>query len=291
MYKTLHERSEELLEQRIRRLNHNHDFNFVFMGDSRGNGPNDQCFTMNGEFELVLKKAAELDPLFIIFGGDTVYTGERAFLEDFVRVVEKYAPHIPMFVCVGNHDELHLAQSNLENFRSTIGKVHWVIDIPEYAFRCIALNNIKSPLNSTYGFTDLELNYLEKKLQNNPYNTLLAMHAQPKIGRWASYDGFPVDTPQSLRFFDLIQQHHVKKVLVSHVHAYDEQFIRKNSDDTFTLGIGTDFVLSGGAGAPLEIDPALILNDFNFVEFFVCKHHILGPLLWRIFGIPRKSCI
>ena len=41
----------------------------------------------------------------------------------------------------------------------------------------------------------------------------------------------------------------MSKVLVSHVHAYDEQFISKNCDGTFTLGKGTDFILSG-AGAP-----------------------------------------
>ena len=34
---------------------------------------------MSGEFELVLQRATELDPLFIIHGGDTVYTGEEIF--------------------------------------------------------------------------------------------------------------------------------------------------------------------------------------------------------------------
>lgn len=141
---TLHERSEKLLEWRIDKLKHNH-FNFIFLGDSRGNGNNDNCFTMNGHFELVLEKAVELDPLFIIHGGDNFFTGELAFLEHFVKVVKKIAPNIPVFLCVGNHDELLRVESNLENFRTTIGKVHWVIDIPKVNFLGIAVNNIISP--------------------------------------------------------------------------------------------------------------------------------------------------
>lgn len=291
MSMTLHQRSERLLQKRISGLKNTNNFNFIFLGDSRGDGPNDNCFTMGGEFELVLKKAVELNPLFIIHGGDTVYTGQRAYLNHFVQVVKKIAPDIPVFVCVGNHDELPLNESNLENFRSTIGNVHWVVDIPKFNFRCIALNNIISPKNKEYGFTNTELSYLEKQLHHAPHNTILAMHAQPNIGRWSTLGGFPVDTDQSKRFFDLIQNHHVKKVLVSHVHAYDEQFIRKNRDETITLGSGTDFVLSGGAGAPLDFEPPLILNDFNFVEFVVKRNHISGPILWRNFGIPSHSCI
>lgn len=290
MAQTLHERSEKLLKQRISCLDHT-GFNFVFLGDSRGAGPADQCYTMSGEFELVLKKAVELDPLFIIHGGDTVYTGEKKYLQDFVKVVESISPNIPVFVCVGNHDELFIDESNLQNFRSTIGKVHWVIDVPRFYFRTIALNNIISPKNKIYGFTDNEINYLRRQLKNSPRQTILAMHAQPNVGRWTNLEGFPVNTPQSQTFFDLVQQNHVKKVLVSHVHAYDEQFITKNRDGTFTLGRGTDFVLSGGAGAPLDLEPPLILNDYNLTEFFVTKDIISAPLLWRDFGKPRRSCI
>jgi len=294
MSMTLHERSMHLLKKRIHSPRFKDKFNFIFLGDSRGRGNKDGCFTMSGEFELVLKKAVELDPLFIVHGGDTVFTGEIAYLKDFVRVVEKYAPDIPVFVCLGNHDVPNQNPINLENFESIIGKVHWVISIPSANFRCIAVNNLLSLSGpSKYGFTDQELSILEKHLQNNPRNTVVAMHAEPEVGRWIGQDGFPINTPESQRFFDLIQQHHVKKVLVSHVHAYDEQFIMKNSDGTVTTGNGTDFVLSGGAGAELENDPNLVLTliDFHFVEFFVDRCNIRGPLLWRVFGTPRKPCI
>lgn len=291
MSKTLHERSFHLLKKRIHKPKFKDNFNFVFLGDSRGRGPTDGCFTMSGEFELVLKKAVELDPLFIVHGGDTVFTGEIEYLQDFVRVVKKIARDIPVFVCVGNHDVPNSNPINVENFEATIGKVHWVINIPKKNFRCIAVNNVLSRTGpQKYGFSEQELFILQKHLQNNPRNTVVAMHAEPEAGRWTGLDGFPVKTPDSQRFFDLIQQHHVKKVLVSHVHAYDEQFIMKN-DGAVTTGKGIDFVLSGGAGAELENDQNLTLTDFNFVEFFVDKSHILGPLLWRVFGTPRKPCI
>jgi 3',5'-cyclic-AMP phosphodiesterase len=289
---TLHERSEKLLKRKIRELNHD-KFHFVYMGDSRGLGPVDNCFTMSGEFELVLKQALKLDPLFIVHGGDTVFTGEKQYLEHFVRYVEEKAPDIPIFVAIGNHDELFIDQSNVENFEATIGEVHWKIDIPEFDFRAFALNNIISPRNAIYGFTDSELEYLEHQLMTSPRNTLITMHAQPSIGRWSTLDGFPVDTPESQRFFQLINQYRikVKKVLLSHVHAYDEQFIQKSSGDGLILGRGTDYVLSGGAGAPLDTEIPLIYDDFNFVEFFVKKHGVSSPDLKKVIGTPRRPCV
>lgn len=289
---TLHERSEKLLERKIRELHHK-EFRFVFMGDSRGKGSADNCFTMSGEFELVLKQALKLNPLFIIHGGDAVFTGEKQYLEHFVNYVEEVAPDMPMFVSIGNHDELYLNQSNVENFEDTIGKVHWEINIPKFDFRCFALNNIISPRNSIYGFTDLELAYFEHQLKVSPQNTVIVMHAQPNIGRWSTLDGFPVDTLESQRFFQLINRYKskVKKVLVSHVHAYDEQFIEQRCDGKLILGRGTDYVLSGGAGAPLDTEIPLIYNDYNFVQFFVNEHGVSSPDLNKIIGFSKKPCV
>lgn len=77
MAETLHERSERLLKARIKQVNPNQkNFTFVFLGDSRG--PNNNCF-LSGEFELVLKQAVRRNPLFIVHGGDTVFTGKKEF--------------------------------------------------------------------------------------------------------------------------------------------------------------------------------------------------------------------
>jgi 3',5'-cyclic-AMP phosphodiesterase len=265
----------------------------LYMGDSRGLGPTDNCFTMSGEFELVLKQALKLNPLFIVHGGDTVFTGEKQYLEHFVHYVEEKSPDMPIFVAIGNHDELFIDKSNVENFEATIGEVHWKIDIPEFDFRCFALNNIISPKNAIYGFIDSELDYLEHQLKSSPCNTLITMHAEPSIGRWTTLDGFPVGTPESQRFFQLINQYRakVKKVLLSHVHAYDEQFIEKSIGDGLILGRGTDYVLSGGAGAPLDTEIPLIYDNFNFVQFLVKKHGVSSPDLNKTIGTPKKTCV
>lgn len=292
MKETLHERSMRLLRLRLRRLRSRKDFKFVFLGDSRGTS--NECF-LSGEFELVLRQAAARKPLFIVHGGDTVFTGERAFMEHFVQVVKKIAPHIPMFVCVGNHDEQFIGVSNTENFEATIGQIHWRINVPKFHFQCIALNDVINPgkpgVPAVYGFTPSELDYLEMRLAKSPRNTLLAMHAEPGVGRWAKADGFPPE--QSIRFFQLLEQHRnkVKKVLVSHVHAYDEQFIELNPvDNSIVLAKGIDYVLSGGAGAPLETDP-FILNQYHFVEFTVNKHRVSSPQLFKVLGTPRTPCL
>lgn len=295
MPQSLHQRSERLLKERISRLRPNQQaFRFIFLGDSRGTGNN--CF-LSGEFELVLKQAVARNPLFIVHGGDTVFSGTKPFLQHFVEIVEKFAPHIPVFCCVGNHDELFNGTSNLENFRSTIGHVHWRINVPQFYFRCIALNNVINPGSPTmapiYGFTNSELAYLERQLKNIPRNTLLAMHVQPSAGRWKgkTFDGFPVTTPNNKKFLQLVTQHQakIKRVLVSHIHAYDQQFIKQNS--ILQIGRGTNYVLSGGAGAPLDTNPLLTYTNFNFTEFTVTKNRVSSPDLFRIIGTPSKECL
>jgi 3',5'-cyclic-AMP phosphodiesterase len=234
---------------------------------------------------------------YIVHGGDTVFTGKQEFMRHFVETALRIAPKIPMFVCVGNHDELFINKSNLANFRATIGRVHWVVNIPRLHFRCIALNNVINPgmphVKPTYGFTNSELNYLESQLKTSPRNTVLAMHVQPSVGRWSGsiLEGFPINTASSKRFFHLLSQSQsrVKKVLVSHIHAYDEEFLKGNG--VVFRGQGIDFVLSGGAGAPLDKKPPLIYNNFHFTEFSVTKNRITSPDLWRVFGAPSKPCI
>lgn len=295
MPQTLHARSEQLLKERIKILKPNQQsFRYIFLGDSRGSG--NSCF-LSGEFELVLKQAAARNPLFIVHGGDTVFSGTKNNLQHFVDVVEKFAPGIPVFCCVGNHDELFNGMSNLQNFRSTIGIIHWRINIPPFHFRCIALNNVINPgspsMAPIYGFTNSELAYLERQLRTSPRNTLLATHVQPAAGRWKGkeFEGFPVNTPNNKRFLQLVTQHQskIKRVLVSHVHAYDQQFIKQNS--VLQMGRGTNYVLSGGAGAPLDTNPILTYTNFSFTELKVTKNRVSSPDLFRVFGTPTTKCL
>lgn len=130
-------------------------------------------------------------------------------------------------------------------------------------------------------FTPGEVARAAAILRTGPRHTLLAMHAEPAAGRWASLDGYPVDTPKSVVFFRLLSRYRskVKHVLVSHVHAYDEQFVERR-DRTAVLGQGTDFVVSGGAGAPLDEAP-LIYNQYHFLEFSVTRDRVSSPDLFQ----------
>ncbi len=283
---TLHERSERLLAERMKKIKPTQGkFKFIFLGDSRG--PDEKHF-LGEAYESVLQQAVAKNPLFIIHGGDTVYRGRRPYLKHFVQVTKKIAPDIPVFVLVGNHDQLPTGVSNLENFRRIIGRVHFIVNVPRFCFRIIALNNIIHPrgpnTHAEYGFTPREIAYLKSQLNKNiPKNTVLAMHTPPAVGRWSTH-GFPVNTATSKKFFDLLSRHSnkVKKVLVSHIHAYDEEFMRKNNP--ILLGRGIDYVLSGGAGAPIREQERFIWNGFHFVEFSVTKNRISSPDLWRVFS-------
>jgi energy-converting hydrogenase Eha subunit F len=64
---TLYERSLKKLEANLKTASPD-DFMFVVLGDSRDN---------DEVFQKILAEAAKLRPLFILHGGDTVYTGRR----------------------------------------------------------------------------------------------------------------------------------------------------------------------------------------------------------------------
>lgn len=165
-------------------------------------------------------------------------------------------------------------------------------NVPQFYFRIIALNNIIHPrgpnTHAEYGFTTGEIAYLRAQLNNNiPHNTVVAMHAPPAVGRWSTH-AFPVNTATSKEYFDLVARHsnRVKKVLVSHIHAYDEEFMRKNNP--VLLGRGIDYVLSGRASAPIREKERYIWNGFHYVEFSLTKNRISSPDLWRVFAPPGR---
>lgn len=50
------------------------------------------------------------------------------------------------------------------------------------------------------------------------------------------------------------------------------------------FGRGIDFVLLGGVGVFFDFELFLILNNYNFIEFFVSRYDILGFFFWKDFG-------
>lgn len=203
------------------------DFNIVFFGDSwYGDG-----HASNYVFEDCLREAALYNPLFILHGGDIVFSGTEPQLQFFSDRVRTLLPEIPLFVTVGNH-ETDGVGGPTTLFQRIIGPLHFSLDLPRFNLTLIALNNLD------YKLTPSELQYLHDRLCCRRRTTLVSMHIPPKGGLWKN--STYTFTEGAEMFFRLIRNK-VSRVLVSHIHAFGVSDIH-----------GTEYILSGGGGASLE---------------------------------------
>jgi hypothetical protein len=97
--------------------------------------------------------------------------------------------------------------------------------------------------NADGTFPDERLTWLDQQL-TTPLRKMLFMHKPPAVGNWAhAFDASPW-TQNADRFTALASQRAVDRVFLGHIHAYEEKEIG-----------GVRYVVSGGAGAPLDPAP------------------------------------
>ena len=188
---------------------------FVFMGDNRGN---------DRKFKEMLQRAQELDPLFILHGGDIAETGSADELSHFLDVVKSVKGLPPLFVVRGNHE------MNAALFEKMIGPLNFVIDSQRLGLRLVALDN------SNYVLSERELSFLSKNLDQKRQNQIVSMHIPPTTDRWPKHS-FDKGKKELL---SLMSDRNVTMGLFAHIHLFDKDIIK-----------GIPCIISGGAGAQL----------------------------------------
>ncbi len=202
---------------------------FAVLGDSR-NGMN--------VLEAALGKVEELKPAFSVFTGDLV--GESTDNEwNAVRtVLDTTVKDVPVFPVVGNH----------ETYAKGVGMFLEVFGNPsagaggplDYSFdyggaRFIMMDNSRDGAYGPEGFSDQQIAWLERKLQDAPALRFVAAHKPPSTAKWehAFYNN-------SKKFMAVCEKYKVTAGLFGHIHFYDR----------YQKG-GVTYMIAGGAGAPL----------------------------------------
>ena len=211
---TLYSDSVKALESRLSSADPN-QWCFVFMGDNRGN---------DRKFVEILKRAKDINPLFILHGGDISERGGTKELSHFVDVVTSVKDLPPLFVVRGNHE------TNSALFEKMIGPLNFVIDSQKLGLHLVAVDN------ANYSLTNKALSFLSTNLDNKRQNQFVSMHIPPKTDRWPKH----TFDKGSNELFQLMADRHVKIGLFSHVHLFDEDTIKN-----------IPYIISGGAGAQL----------------------------------------
>ncbi len=234
---TLYDRSLRKLEKNLQTSSPD-DFTFIVMGDSRDN---------EEVFKKILASVDKLRPLFVLHGGDTVFTGREKKFDHFLDIAETYLPDTPIFVVIGNHE----LTNNIKNphgktiFREKIGPLNYVLDIKKLGIKIVALDN------SLYELTPAQLNYLEEQLTTPRKYKFVIMHIPPETQKWQHSHLFSKGTD---RLKQIMAEKKVSMAFFSHLHLYAQDEVK-----------GVKYIITGGAAAPLHSHIAFGEHFYHYI--------------------------
>jgi Icc-related predicted phosphoesterase len=238
---TLYSNSMKTLESRYASADPNR-WSFVFVGDNRGN---------DRKFVEILQRAKDINPLFILHGGDISERGNSQELSHFLDVVKSIKDLPPLFVVRGNHE------SNPSLFEKMIGPFNFAIDNQKLGLRLVSVDN------SNYLLKKEELSFLSTNLDNKRQHQFVSMHIPPKTERWPRHS-FEMGSNE---LFQLMTDRKVEMGLFAHIHLFDADMINN-----------IPYIISGGAGASLTWFGYSGDADYHLVIIEVVK----GKVTYRV---------
>ncbi|HUH66399.1 MAG TPA: metallophosphoesterase [Syntrophales bacterium] len=234
---TLYEKSLKKLEENLKTASPD-DFMFIVMGDSRDN---------DEVFKKILSTAAKLRPLFILHGGDAVFTGREKKFDHFIDIAEGALPETPLFVTIGNHDLTNNVKSvhGKQIFQEKIGPLNYALDLKKLGVKIVALDN------SLYELTPIQLQYLEEQLTTKRKYKFVIMHVPPETDRWQDSHCF---TKGADRLKQILAEKKVSVAFFSHLHLYAQDEVK-----------GVTYIITGGAAAPLQTRVSFGEHYYHFI--------------------------
>ena len=234
---TLYERSLQKLEENLKTAPPD-DFMFVVMGDSRDS---DEIF------KKILTAAAKLKPLFILHGGDTVFTGRGKKFNRFLDIAESTLQDTPIFVVIGNHELTNNINSphGKQMFQEKIGPLNYALDLKKLSMRIVALDD------SVYELIPTQLQYLEDQLTAKRKYKFVIMHIPPETQKWQHNHCFIKGAD---RLKQIMAEKKVSVAFFSHLHIYAQDEVK-----------GVKYIITGGAAAPLYMSVPFGEHSYHFI--------------------------
>lgn len=243
----------------INYVKNNRHVGFVLLGDSHltcNKIESDKyILDSNGnQYKKILNhivKNQKINPMFIIHGGDVVNAGDdtnsfEAFVATTKSILSKAS--IPIFVSVGNHDYDRYKVS-IENFKSYIGPIRGVIEIPGTYIKYIYLNSHYSdaPLNlyrPKFSKKDIDLLLNESKIINNKYSYIIDFHTPlARSSSSLNFNDHELPSQETDKFFNSIKGLKVIGIFCHHKHvAYKTKINMHHSNKS------TRYVVTGCGG-------------------------------------------
>jgi len=188
-------------------------YSVVVTGDNRDG---------DGVFRQILKQAAYYQPRFMIHTGDFVASGYQREYRHFLQTLQQAA--FPVLATIGNHE---IYNGGRRWFNQYFGPDSFALAYgPD---RYIFVDNADGEVRPE------QLAWLESELQIPARYRMVVMHMPPRNLYW--FHAFSKGAQELMKLVESYQAHYV---LMGHMHIYDKM-----------LHNGVNYLISGGAGAPL----------------------------------------
>lgn len=230
-------------------------FDFIVLGDNR---PAGRGLPITDTFKEMLAEVAMIHPAFVLSSGDLVYGNEepletyRHEMDDMQSLLGKLG--VPFYNAPGNHEIAQRPEFEKE-YVSRFGALFGSFEYGGWRFIALSTDQGDAAAN----ISPAEQSFLSEQFQKD-MPTCVYMH-RPIFARKAhAEEGATVKQAASLH--ELFKSHGVRAVFEGHDHVYNHQ-----QHD------GIDYIISGGAGAPLDALP----QDGGFFHYIVA--HVDGSTI------------
>lgn len=194
-------------------------------------------------FQMAIDKANELNPDFVLTGGDLVYDVMRGNQERGDTLFSLYTEMIkgfnmPVYHCVGNHDLFGIYEESPEDsnhpdykygmFERYLGKTYYSFDHKGWHF--IVLNSLDVTPNKRYTgiFHKEEMEWLKENIAKVDKSTPIVITTHlPMISNYAQVNGSEGrrNVSNAHEVFNLLENHNLKLILQGHIHWKEYGFI------------------------------------------------------------------
>lgn len=221
-------------EQSLQRLSQDQNtsaYSFIVTGDNRDG---------NSIFSSLMRRAADFQPRFMLHTGDFVKAGGQQEYLNFLSLIRQ--ARYPILPALGNHD---IVAKGREWYQHYFGESRLAFSYGKDRF--VMLDNANGSLEAE------QLQWLESELKKPARYRFVFMHMPPRNMIW-----FHAFTKGSREMMRLVELYKANYVFMGHVHIYDKMINR-----------GVNYLISGGAGAPLFRMPLYFHEEGGAFNHFV----------------------
>jgi len=228
---------------------------FAVIGDNEG---------INSEYTRLFGQIAkDPDVAFVLHVGDLVANGGKAEIDELVTFQQTFNLRVPFYAIPGNHDTYD--DPDQTAFMEAFGTIPRSIDFKQ--IHLVLLDNAERKV----GFSDTELDWLEKDLQSaNGKKIILAYHRPFNYPLAATLGDDETKTSRASNeiFQTIISKYDITAIFNGHIHTYLE-FPFIIHDNTNTNHSIPDYISGGGGQPPQDIFASIFSADYHWLKVTV----------------------